>query len=200
MNDLTADKLAIRELVENSVMYRDMGDWDRFATAWHEDGWMNSTWFQGPARDYIEASRKRFDQGITTLHQLGGWTCDIIGARAISQIKITIQQRAMLDGVLVDVVCYGRFYDFLEKRLGSWGIVKRQPIYEKDRLYPVDPTAMVTLGPKLLARYPEGYRHLAYVQTKRGFKVKTNLPGLRGAAVRKLYDEGRAWLSGAETR
>jgi hypothetical protein len=76
--------------------------------------------------------------------------------------------------------------------------VKRQPIYEKDRLYPVDPTAVVTLGPKLLSHYPEGYRHLAYVQIKHGFKVKPNLPGLRGTAVEKLYAEGRAWLEGTK--
>ncbi len=38
MKDLTADKLAIREMVENWVMWRDTGDWDRFATVWHLDG------------------------------------------------------------------------------------------------------------------------------------------------------------------
>ena len=52
---------------------------------------------------------------------------------------MTINQRAEVDGVLVDVVCTGRFYDFLEKREGRWGIVRRQPIYEKDRMDPVDP-------------------------------------------------------------
>lgn len=40
MNDLFAEKLAIRELVENWVIYRDAGVWDRFATVWHSDGWM----------------------------------------------------------------------------------------------------------------------------------------------------------------
>jgi SnoaL-like domain len=200
MNDLTADKLAIREVVENWVLYRDAGDWERFATVWHEDGWMNATWFQGPAKDFIEASRKLFNEGGNILHTLGGWTCDISGLRAISQVKMTIHQRAPLDGIVVDVMCNGRFYDFFEKREGRWGIVKRQPIYEKDRLTPVDPTAMVTLGHKLLARFPEGYRHLAYLQIKNGFKVKEDMPGLRGSEVEKLYAEGKAWLAGAGTR
>ena len=44
------DKLAIREVVENWALWRDAGDWDRFATVWHDDGWMTATWFQGPAR------------------------------------------------------------------------------------------------------------------------------------------------------
>jgi hypothetical protein len=198
MSDLSVDKLAIRELVENWVMYRDAGDWERFATVWHADGWMTATWFQGPARDFIEASRKLFDEGGNILHTLGGWTCDIVGDRAISQVKMAIHQRAPLDGVLVDVVCYGRFYDFCEKRQGRWGIVRRQPIYEKDRLDPVDPGAVLNLDIELLNRFPEGLRHPAYLQVKNGFRVKGDLPGLRGAAIEKLYAEGRAWLDGSE--
>jgi hypothetical protein len=102
-----------------------------------------------------------------------------------------------VEGVLVDVVCTGRFYDFLEKRKGRWGIVRRQPIYEKDRLDPVAPSIVLKLDPELLARFPEGYCHLAYLQSKNGFKVKTGLPGLRGPAVEKLYAEGKAWLEGS---
>jgi hypothetical protein len=198
MSDLTANKLAIREVVENWVIYRDAGDWERFATVWHSDGWMTATWFQGPARDFIEASRVLFDQDGNILHLLGGWTCDISGDRAISQVKMTINQRAPVDGVLVDVICFGRFYDFFEKRDGRWGIVRRQPIYEKDRLDPVDPTAVLHLDPELLGRFPEGYRHLAYLQAKNGFSVKDDLPGLRGLTVEKLYVEGKAWLDGSE--
>jgi hypothetical protein len=198
MDDITADKLAIRETVENWVIYRDAGDWERFASVWHSDGWMTATWFQGPASDFIEVSRKLFDAGGNILHTLAGWTCDIAGDRAISQVKMAIHQRAPLDGVLVDVVCYGRFYDFFEKRKGRWCIVRRQPIYEKDRLDPVDPSAVLELDPELLGRYPEGYRHLAYLQSKNGFSVKGDLPGLRGAAVKKLYAEGQAWLGGSD--
>lgn len=198
MNDLSADKLAIREVVENWVLYRDAGDWERFATVWHDEGWMTATWFQGPAKGFIEASRKLFDQGGNILHLLGGWTCDISGNRAISQVKMTINQRAPLDGVLVDVVCFGRFYDFFERRDGKWGIVRRQPIYEKDRLDPVDPSAVLHLDPDLLARFPEGYRHLGYLQAKNGFTVKDGLPGLRGSEVERLYNEGKEWLDGSE--
>jgi hypothetical protein len=197
VNDLTADKLAIREVVENWAVWRDAGDWERFATVWHSDGWMTATWFQGPAQKFIEVSREGFNKGVNILHSLGGWTCEIVGNRAISQTKMTISQRAPLEGILVDVLCTGRFYDFLEKRDGRWGIVRRQPIYEKDRMDPVDPAAVVRLDAELLARFPEGYRHLGYLQSKNGFKVKSGLPGLRGPAVEKLYTEGKAWLAGS---
>jgi hypothetical protein len=195
--DFGADKLAIREAVENWVLWRDSADWERFATLWHPDGWMTATWFQGPARDFIEVSREGFEKGVNILHFLGGWTCEIVGDRAIAQTKMTIHQRAALDGTPVDVACIGRFYDFFEKRQGRWAIVRRQPIYEKDRLDPVDPAAVVNLDGELLSRFPEGYRHLGYLQTKNGFNVKLDLPGLRGPALGKLYREGKDWLAGS---
>jgi hypothetical protein len=191
------DKLAIREVIENWALWRDAGDWERFATVWHDDGWMTATWFQGPARAFIEVSRQGFEKGVNILHFLGGFTCDVAGARAVSQTKMTINQWADVDGVLVDVVCTGRFYDFLERRDGRWGIVRRQPIYEKDRMDPVDPSATLKLDSEQLGRFPEGYRHLAYLQSKIGFNVKGNLPGLRGEAVQRLYAEGKAWLAGS---
>jgi SnoaL-like protein len=194
---MDGDGRAIRELVENWAVWRDAGDWERFATVWHDDGWMTATWFQGPARDFIEISREGFNKGVNILHFLGGFSCDIAGRRAVAQTKMTINQRATVDAVLVDVVCTGRFYDFLEKRSERWGIVRRQPIYEKDRMDPVDPGAALVLDAARLARFPEGYRHLAYLQTSIGFNVKPNLPGLRGEAVERLYAEGRAWLAGS---
>ena len=199
MDSGAAERQAIRELIENWVLWRDAGDWDRFATVWHDDGWMTATWFQGPARDFIAVSREGFEKGVSILHFLGGFTCDVNGPRAISQVKMTISQRAVVHEVTVDVVCTGRFYDFLEKRDGRWGIVRRQPIYEKDRMDPVDRAPRLSLDERRLASFPEGYRHLAYLQSSIGFKVKGDLPGLRGAAVEKLYGEGAAWLAGSAT-
>jgi hypothetical protein len=195
---MNPEALAIREVIENWALWRDAGDWDRFATVWHDDGWMTATWFQGPAKAFIEVSRAGFEKGVSILHFLGGFTCDIAGTRAIAQTKMTINQRAAVDGLDVDVVCTGRFYDFLEKRQDRWGIVRRQPIYEKDRMDPVEPSRRLMLDVTLLNRFPEGYRHLAYLQTRNGFTIKDGLPGLRGEAVEKLYSEGRAWLAGSE--
>jgi hypothetical protein len=109
---------------------------------------------------------------------------------------MSISQRAKVHEVLCDVVCTGRFYDFIERRAGRWGMVLRQPIYEKDRLDPVDPAATLALDPKLLQQFPEGYRHLAYLQTSIGYPVKKDMPGLKGAAVEALYARGGAWLAG----
>ncbi|WP_449352005.1 nuclear transport factor 2 family protein [Streptomyces shaanxiensis] len=198
MSQSDKDRHEIRQLVENWALWRDAGAWDRFATVWHpRDGWMSATWFQGSATDFIEASREGFENGVSILHFLGGHTADISGDRAVAQTKMTISQRASIDGVEVDVVCTGRFYDFLARHAGRWTLVRRQPIYEKDRLDVVDPAVSLRLDPQLLNRFPVGYRHLAYLQTKAGFTVKDGLPGLTGTAVEQLYSEGKQWLTEA---
>jgi SnoaL-like domain len=195
---MSDDRAAIRELVENWVVWRDAGDWERFATVWHDDGFMMATWFQGPAADFIRVSREGFERGVNILHFLGGHTVDIAGNRAISQTKMTILQRAAVHGVECDIACIGRFYDFLEKRHGRWGIVLRQPIYEKDRLDPVDPAATLELDADMLAGFPVGYKHLAYAQTQIGYDVKRDMPGLVGPGVDRVYRRGAEWLAGGE--
>jgi hypothetical protein len=192
-----SDSAAIRECVENWVVWRDAGDWDRFATVWHSNGWMSATWFQGPATEFIRVSREGWDKGVSILHFLGGTSIDLARPRAIAQTKMTISQRAVVEGVLCDIVCTGRFYDFLEKRAGRWGLVLRQPIYEKDRMDPVPQGAVPKLDAATLAGFPEGYRHLAYAQLKIGYEVKRDMPGLKGPEVLALYGRGERWLAGA---
>jgi hypothetical protein len=65
-------------------------------------------------------------------------------------------------------------------------------IYEKDRLDPVSLSAEMELDPTVLARFPEGYRHLAYKQTRIGYTVKPDMPGLKGSEVERLYQRGVA--------
>ena len=193
---MPTDEASIRRLVENWVVWRDAGDWDRFRTVWHDDGRMMATWFQGSCDDFIQASREGFERGARILHFLGGISVEVSFARAVSQAKMTITQRAPVEGVECDVVCTGRFYDFFEKRRGKWGIVLRRLAYEKDRLDPVDPSADLKLDQNLLAQFPEGYRHLAYLQTKIGYQVKRDMPGLDGPDLDALYAKGEAWLKG----
>jgi len=193
----STDELEIRRLVENWVVWRDAGDWERFRTVWHDDGRMMATWFQGTADEFIDVSRQGWARGVSILHFQGGTSIDLASPRAIAQTKMTISQRALVHDVLCDVVCTGRFYDFIEKRQGRWGLVLRQPIYEKDRIDPVDPAVTVRLDRQLLDRFPKGYRHLAYLQTGIGYKVKPDMPGLSGAEVEALYARGRGWLAGA---
>jgi len=199
MDSALIERLRIREVVENWAVWRDAGEWERFRSVWHPDGRMMATWFQGPAERFIEVSREGWSKGVSILHFLGGSSIDVAGDRAIAQTKMTISQRAEVDAIACDVVCTGRFYDFFEKRGDVWAIVLRQPIYEKDRIDPVDPGASLRLDTKLLDEFPEGYCHLAYVQTRIGFAVKRDMPTLQGPEIQRLYARGAAWLAGKAT-
>ena len=192
------DRLAIRDLIENWAIWRDAGDWERFRTVWHDDGVMMATWFQGPAADFIRVTQEGWAKGVSIVHFLGGSSIDLAGNRATVQTKMTISQRGLVEGVACDVVCTGRFFDFVEKRNGKWGVVLRQPIYEKDRVDPIDPSAKLVIDQARLAEFPKGYCHLAYIQTQIGYKVKRDMPMLTGPEVEKLYARGRAYLAGAK--
>jgi SnoaL-like domain len=196
--EILLEKQRIREVVENWVVLRDSGQWEKFKSVWHSDGVMMATWFQGPYEEFIKVSIEGWNKGVSILHFLGGCSVEVQGMRAIAQTKMTITQRGPVDGVICDVVCTGRFYDFMEKRDGRWGVVLRQPIYEKDRLFPLDPAAKLALDHDLLNTFPEGYRHLAYIQTKLGFKVKPDMPQLKGPIVEALYQRGQEWLANAK--
>jgi hypothetical protein len=196
MDDDTLDKLAICDVLDQWVIWSDAGDWERFRTVWHDDGWMNATWFQGPADEFVDARRGAWERNIGILHFQGGSTIDLAGTRAIAQTKMQIHQRGDVHGVECDMVCTGRFYDFFEKRDGRWGVVLRQPIYEKDRLDPIDPAAELKLDPEILARFPEGYCYLAYFQVDNGFTPKPDQPGLKGPEIAALYEIGASWLAG----
>jgi SnoaL-like domain len=196
MTDEMIERLTIREMVENWVLWRDANQWQRFRSLWHDDGRMMATWTQGTADEFIEMSQAGFAKGVRILHFLGGSTIEVRGTRATAITKMTISQRAKVHDVLCDVVCTGRFCDFFEKRGGRWGLVLRQPIYEKDRMDPVDPAAKLTLDPQRLAKFPEGYRHLAYLQSQIGYQIKLDMPGLTGPEVERLYTRLDAWLAG----
>ena len=197
------DKLAIREVIENWALWRDAGDWERFATVWHDDGWMTATWFQGPAQQFIEVSREGFERGVSILHFLGGFTCEVAGNRAIAQTKMTINQRA--DGRRrARWTSCARAASTTSSRSGTSAgrIVRRQPIYEKDRMDPVDPSRRADARcRRVLAKFPEGYRHLGYLQIEErlhgeGQPAGPARPGRRDALrrrrglARRLADAG----------
>ncbi len=206
ITDTLQDELLIRRMVERWALWRDASDWERFATLWHPDGVMMATWFQGGYSEFIRVTREGWDNGVSILHSLGGSAIDVVGERAIAQTKMTISQRGMVEGrvdgisgpVLCDVVCTGRFFDFVVKHEGQWKLLLRQPIYEKDRIDPLDPMAQLRLDATALAAFPEGYRHLAYIQTRIGYQVKMDMPMLKGPVVEELYKRGARWLAGDE--
>ena len=77
---MTADarraRATIRRLLENWVIWRDAGQWERFRTVWHDDGVMMATWFQGTADEFIRVNVEGWKRGVRILHFLGGTSVD----------------------------------------------------------------------------------------------------------------------------
>jgi hypothetical protein len=190
-----SDQLAISALMQSWALARDTGDWERLRATAHPGAEMTTTWFDGAFDDFVESCRTSWGRGSRSQHFLGGTIADIKGSRAIAQTRMSINVRSRLDGVEIDAVCHGRFFDRVEKRDGAWRIVKRSVIYEKDRIDPVDPQAKLSLDPELLERFPDGYRHLAYLQTRNGAKVNPHLPTAHGEALETLVRSAKTWLA-----
>ncbi len=197
MPTLLRHELEILRLIDGWAMWRDSFDWERLRSVWHDDGRMVTMWWQGPRDEFIRLCREGAERGAKVSHFLGGSVVDVLGHRAVAQTKARIGQRALVDGVLCDVEATARFYDFFECRDGEWGLVLRQPIYEHDRLSPVNPAETVGLDRALLDTFPEEYRHLAYVQARMGFHIDLNMPGPTGSRADALYASGARWLRGA---
>jgi hypothetical protein len=66
--------------------------------------------FEGTHEEFAAISKAGMEKDVSILHFLGGCTVDIAGNRGIAQTKMSVSQRAPVEGVLCDVVCVGRFY------------------------------------------------------------------------------------------
>jgi hypothetical protein len=188
------DKLAIAEVIQNWAIWRDGGNFKGLRSTFHPDAIMTSTWFSGPAEEFVARAESR-KPGGRSAHFVGGSSIRLNGSKALAETPIILLLRERIDDIEVDVTCHGRFFDRLLKAEGAWQIFRRGVIYEKDRLDPVSPDAVLTLDKEILQRFPEGYRHVAYVQTKRGMAVATDRPTLPSPERDVLYREAEAWLA-----
>jgi hypothetical protein len=188
------DRDEIRGVIAQWALCRDTGRWETLRSLYAPGATMQTTWFEGSADEFVSRSMAAFNKGTKAQHFIGTSTVDVRGKRAIAETRIVLLLRAPLGGVPADVTCYGRFYDFFE-RMPQWGIRKRIPIYEKDRIDSVDPSHTLNLDQKALSRFSEGYRHLAYVQSLGGATLTPGLIVPGSAEEKQLCSKGAAWLA-----
>jgi hypothetical protein len=189
------DRAAITQVVQDWGLARDSGRWEQLRNCYTADGVMYTTWFVGPADEFVKRSSEAALRGSKAQHFIGAATIDIQGDKALAETRMILMTRGLVHGVEVDITCYGRFFDQFVRQPDAWRIEKRVPIYEKDRMDVLDPAAQLSLDPVLLASQPEGYRHLAYLQAQGGATIPEGLPTPRSEVLERLYAQGRAWLN-----
>ena len=200
-SDSLLDQFQIAQLAQNWGNWRDTGVWDKLRNCYTPDATMVTTWYNGPASGFVDASeqgRARQPKDRGALHVIGGTTSEVNADRAIAETRITLLLRSMVHGTLADIVVYGRFIDCLLKSGGQWRIQAREPVYDKDSLRAVDPAQSLTLDATELAKYPAGFRHLAYVQAADGLSITLSIPDPYSSQEQAIYTKGQAWLQGAQ--
>jgi hypothetical protein len=186
------DRLEITQAVANWALWRDTGRWEKLRALYTDDAIQHTTWFVGPAREFIARIAARALGG--SQHFVGACAVELNGERAIAETRLVLLVRGTLQDIEVDVTCYARSYDRFVRRAGAWLIQRREMIYEKDRIDPLDPAARLALDPAALARYPAGYRHLAHLQAAGGARITPDLPVPGSEELKRLYAEGERWL------
>jgi SnoaL-like domain len=189
------DRDEIRGVIAEWALCRDTGRWEKLRSLYAPGATMQTTWFAGSAEEFVDRSAKGFGRSAKAQHFIGASVIDLGEERAIAETRIVLLLRTTVGPTQVDVTCHGRFFDFFEKQRAKWCICKRLPIYEKDRIDPVDPVERLDIDHQRLSRFAEGYRHVAYVQSLAGADVTKGLIEPGSVEEQNLYREGAKWLA-----
>lgn len=193
MSENDSDLVSVLALVTHERQARDRGWWSSLARCYTPEATIQASWFNGTAVEYIELSKRMFDQTPSS-HRLGLPVIDVNGTRAIVEVPITIEFRGTFRGVEVDVASHMRTLHRAEKRDGDWRFAASVAIFDHDTMTPATPAATLTLTPDDLQGTRPSYRMLSLWMTELGYTVPADRYGVdRPAELTALYDDTYAW-------
>jgi SnoaL-like domain len=193
LSETDSDLLGVLNLVAHERQARDRGWWSLLARCYTPEASIQASWFDGTAAEYIESSRRRFDQ-TPSGHRLGLPVVDVNGARAIAEVPITIEFRGTFRGVEVDVAAHVRTLYRAEKEDGRWRYAACVAIFDHDTMTPAVPGALPPLTPEDFEGARPSYRMLRLWMTELGYTVPADRHGVdRPAELAALYTETYAW-------
>ena len=80
------DKFEIAELINNWTFFRDQGLWEQLTDTFHDEGTISLSWFDGPFKIFVKASKEMSkNKGATLKHFVGTPMIKINGTRAKSR-------------------------------------------------------------------------------------------------------------------
>jgi hypothetical protein len=193
MSESDSDLVSVLTLVARERQARDRGWWSILARCYTPEATIQSSWFDGPAVEYIEMSKRMFDQTPSS-HRLGLPFIDVSGTRAIVEVPMTIEFRGIFRGVEVDVASCMRMLHRAEKGGGGWRFAASVAIFDHDTMTPAIPAVTPTLNPDDLQGTRPSYRMLSLWMAERGYTVPADRYGVdRPAGLSALYDDAYAW-------
>jgi len=189
------DRVAIMEVIQRERLARDMKQWEKMASCFSADSYVDISWFQGTGAEFAAASQNLAAGGLQSFHQMGPSVTRIRGRRALADTGCAIHVLWTFDGIDVDVISHARMYTRVANQNGNWLISGIRVAYIHDMMVPLDPTHAPKLEESELVGLPASYRFLSYVHKKRGHPPRLDLPGFdRPATVEALLASEEAWL------
>jgi SnoaL-like domain len=186
-----ADKYACAEVIQSWGLYRDQLRWAELLETFTPDSSIAVSWFRGSFSDFVKACQSRVGRAGSAKHLLQPSVVQVAGTRALAETSTVILVRQDIEGVAVDLTSNARFLDRLEKRSGTWKILERAAVYERDRLDPVEPSeAFAALMQKAdCTPFPAQYRYMAFRVAAAG-----------GALAEPVHRDGRPETEALQAR
>ncbi|HZZ02655.1 nuclear transport factor 2 family protein [Paraburkholderia sp.] len=193
------DKSEINEVVQKERAFRDQARWDEMQAAFHDDSVVDLSWFKGSGPEFVASSRRLYEAGRHSAHQMGPTLVSLIGSRALASTSCAVCLRTRLSGVEVELTAHSRLYERLEKRDGEWRIARMGIVYLRDLLIPVNPAERVEIDNARLSAFRSSYRFLSYLLAETGVAPRDDLPGEdRPETVKPMLDADLRWLEAGE--
>jgi hypothetical protein len=191
-NDAT-ETLNVLNLVTHERQARDRGWWNLLEQCYTPDATIQSSWFDGTASEYIELSKKMFDQTPSS-HRLGQPVIDVHRDRAVAEVPMTIEFRGVFRDTEVDLAAHMRMLHRVEKQEDGWRFTTSVAIFDGDTMTTAVPGALPTLNQDDLRGARASYRMLTVWMTDRGYTVPGDRYGTdRPDELTALYDEVYTW-------
>ncbi|WP_370935070.1 nuclear transport factor 2 family protein [Amycolatopsis sp. cg13] len=186
-----ADRQAITDLMTGWI-HRDREHWDALANLFHDDATLTILWFSGPAKDFVDGSRRMSGGALRSKHFIGSPVIEAVGDRAFVETNAMLVSDHLEWGLGVTV--HNRFLDRVERRDGVWRITRRDSVYDMGGFtYPYGSRPADDLDPR---RHPREYAALAYLLEHSGHQVPDTCPTRFSKREQEILEEGQAWLTG----
>ena len=191
------EREAICNLLRLERFWRDQGEWKKLADCYTNDARVRTTWFDGTARDFVEASREMAERGRHSKHMITPTHVRIREDRALAESLGEIHNRSTFDGVEVDMVMYCRFFSRLRRTRDRWRLASFEGIYHRDTIQPVNPGDGLALDREELRRFRPSYRIWSYALSRQGYDVpQDRLGDDRPDLLGPFYAAEERWLQG----
>jgi hypothetical protein len=196
--DELKSKIEIAELVKVERFARDQAQWDTLLDCYAPNGVVRTMWFRGPARDFVEASKKMRGGGRRSKHLLSPIYVKLNGDRALVESDGQIFNRGKFEGVEIEKILYCRFISRVVRLNGKWKMETFDCIYEGDRASTINPEDKLPFDRDKLAKLRPVYPHWAYVLASMGHDLSQDMLGEdRPEPVQAFYRQEDQWLNGA---